>query len=98
LRVKLTDLAASDLKMIGEHYRRVADQSLARRMVGKIKVAVLSLAEFPEFAPLYEPVPNTRCLVVANGLYLVFYRVTEVVEVLHLRRAERAPAVGDDLE
>jgi plasmid stabilization system protein ParE len=96
LRVKLTDLAAADLKEIGEHYRRVVDQDLARRMVGRIKVAVLGLAEFPESAPPYELVPGTRCLVVVNGLYLVFYRVTEVVEVLHVRRAERAPAAGDD--
>jgi plasmid stabilization system protein ParE len=99
LRVKLTDLAAADLKEIDEHYRRVVDQDLARRMVGRIKVAVLGLAEFPESAPPYELVPGTRCLVVADGLYLVFYRVTEVVEVvevLHVRRAGRAPAVGAD--
>lgn len=98
MRVKLTALAAADLKEIGEHYRRVVDQNLARRMVGRIKVAVLGLAEFPESAPPYELVPGTRCLVVANGLYLAFYRVTDVVEVLHVRRAEMVPAVVDDLE
>jgi plasmid stabilization system protein ParE len=87
LRVKLTDLAAADLKKIGEHYRRAVDQDLALRMVGRIKVAALGLAEFPESATPYELVPGTRCLVGANGLYLVFYQVTEVVEVLHVRRA-----------
>jgi hypothetical protein len=35
--------------------------------------------------------------VVANSLYLTFYQVTDVVEVLHVRRAEMVLAVGDDL-
>jgi hypothetical protein len=35
--------------------------------------------------------------VVAKGAFLVFYRVRVDVEVLHIRRAERDSATGDEL-
>lgn len=42
-------------------------------------------------APGYDLVPGIRRLVVAKGAFLVFYRVGDTVEVVYVRRAERAP-------
>lgn len=39
-----------------------------------------------------------RRLVVAGGAFLVFYRVRTDVEVLHIRRDERAPVLKNDME
>jgi hypothetical protein len=38
-----------------------------------------------------------RRLVVADGAFLVFYRIQSDVEILHIRRAERAPVATVDL-
>ena len=70
---------------------------LVRKMVGRIKTPVLSLKDNPGIAPSYELAPGIRRLVVANGAFLVFYRVRADVEVLHIRRAERDSATGEGL-
>ncbi len=91
MRVELSDRARLDLENIGEHYTDVGGHALARRMIGGIKKEVLALAENPNIAPAYEMAPGLRRLVVAKGAFLVFYRVTSRVEVVHVRRAEREP-------
>lgn len=91
MRVELSDRARLDLENIGEHYADVGGHALARRMVGGIKKKVLALAENPNIAPAYEMAPGLRRLVVAKGVFLAFYRVTNRVEVVHVRRAEREP-------
>jgi plasmid stabilization system protein ParE len=65
-------------------------------MIRLIRADIALLSEHSNKVPGYGLMPGVRRLAVANGLYLVFYRVTDVVEVLHLRRAEMVPAVGDD--
>jgi plasmid stabilization system protein ParE len=64
--------------------------ALARRILGQIKSQVEVLADHPEVAPPYELVPGIRRLVVAKGTYLVFYRVLNCVQILHIRRGDMA--------
>jgi plasmid stabilization system protein ParE len=58
----------------------------------------LVLRDFPERPPIYELAPGVRRLVVASGAFLVFYRLRDNVEVLHVRRAEREPVAAKLLE
>jgi plasmid stabilization system protein ParE len=96
LRIKYEDEAKLDLLGIKNHYLAIGGKVLARRMVGLIRSDTNALLNYTALA--YELVPNMRRLVVANGAYLVFHRVKEsVVEVLHIRRAERAPATEKDV-
>jgi plasmid stabilization system protein ParE len=85
------------LVALGQYYRDVGGDVLARKMVARIKTPVLSLKDNPDIAPSYELAPGIRRLVVANGAFLVFYRVRADVEVLHIRRAERDSATGDEI-
>ena len=97
MRVRLLDQAKNDLVALGQYYRDVGGDVRARKMVARIKTPVLSLKDNPDIAPSYEFAPGIRRLVVANGAFLVFYRVRADVEVLHIRRAERDSATGDEL-
>ena len=97
MRVRLLDQAKADLVALGQHYRDVGGDVLARKMVARIKTPLLSLKDNSDIAPSYELAPGIRRLVVANGAFLVFYRVRADVEVLHIRRAERDSATGDEL-
>ncbi len=97
MRVRLLDQAKNDLVALGQYYRDVGGDVLVRKMVGRIKTPVLSLKDNPGIAPSYELAPGIRRLVVANGAFLVFYRVRADVEVLHIRRAERDSATGEGL-
>lgn len=96
MRIKFEDEAKLDLLEIKNHYLAIGGNVLARRMVELIRSDTNALLNYT--APGYELVPNMRRLVVANGAYLVFHRVTESnVEVLHIRRAERMPATEKDV-
>lgn len=97
MRVRLLDQAKNDLVALGQYYRDVGGDVLARKMVARIKTPMLSLKDHPGIAPSYELAPGIRRLVVANGAFLVFYRVRADVEVLHIRRAERDSATGEEL-
>lgn len=97
MRVRLLHQAKTDLVALGQYDREVGGDVLARKMVARIKTPVLSLKDHPDVAPSYELAPGIRRLVVANGAFLVFYRVRADVEVLHIRRAERDSATGDEL-
>lgn len=68
---------------------------LTGRMIKKIRSDIGELESFPERAPLYELAPDIRRLVVADDNYLVFYAVAEMVEILHVRRGECAPAINE---
>lgn len=92
MRVKLIDQAKEDLADIAKHYRELGGATLARKMVQKIKKPTLSLKDNPHLAPPYELAEGVHRLTVADGLFYVFYRVLQDVEVLHIRRTERAAA------
>ena len=94
MRVRFIDHAKVDLVEIDAHYREIGGAALAKRMLARLKEPVLALNAHPELAPLYELAPGVRRLVVAGGAFLVFYRVLADVEVLHIRRAERAPVTA----
>lgn len=98
MRVRLLDQARADLLELGQHYREVGGDVLARKMIARIKQPVLSLKDTPEVGSPYELAPGIRRLVVAGGIFLVFYRVCTDIEILHIRRAERNPATTDDFE
>lgn len=97
MRVEYSPTARRNLAQIGESYFEFGGILLARRMIGQIKEEIGILADFPESAPSYEMAPGIRRLVVANGTHLVFYRVTSNVQVLHIRRGERASATVEDI-
>lgn len=92
MRVNLLDQARAELLEYESYYRALGGQVLARSMLARIKQGILSLAENPHIAPQYELAPDIRRRVVVGGDFLIFYRVRQNVEVLHIRRAERVPA------
>lgn len=98
MRIEFLPMSRLDLLDMGDHYREAGGNKLARRMVGGVKAEIWSLRDYSEVAPIYELAPGIRRLVVAGGAFLVFYRVRTDVEVLHIRRAERAPVTKNDLE
>jgi plasmid stabilization system protein ParE len=98
LRIDYLPLATENIQDIKRHFLDEGGKTLALKMIRLIRADIALLSEYPNKAPGYELMPGVRRLVAANGLYLVFYRVTEVVEVLHVRRAERVLAVVDDFE
>ena len=98
MRIRLLDQAKTDLVDINEYYREIGGAKLASTMLKRIKGPMVGLRDHPESAPGYDLAPGVRRLVVAGGSFLVFYRVRNEVEVLHIRRAERAPATDKDFE
>jgi len=98
MRVRLLDQARADLVGHWGHYREVGGHALARKMLARIKGPVLALKDNPDIAQLYELAPDIRRLMVADGAFLVFYRVRDDVEILNIRRAEREPVTAEDLE
>lgn len=88
MRVKFLDQAKADLAECNLYYHEVGGAALASKMLARIKAPVLALQDNPEIAQPYELAPGIRRLVVARGAFLVFYRIRESIEVLHIRRAE----------
>lgn len=98
MRVRFLKTAQSDLLVCGDYYQEIGGSKLARTMLARIKGPIRALGDNPEIAPLYELAPRFRRLVVARGVFLVFYRVRSDIEVLHIRRAEREPVTEDALD
>lgn len=91
MRIKYQPRATRNLAEIQTHYQAIGGRTLALRMVQGIRLAVTNLADNPLLAPAYELAPGLRRLAVAKGAFLVFYRVTDHVQVVYIRRAEREP-------
>lgn len=98
MRVRFLDQAKADLMEHNQYYREVGGAALASKMLARIKAPVLALKDNPEIAQPYELAPGIRRLVVARGAFLVFYRVSVNIEVLHIRRSERMPVFEHELE
>lgn len=98
MQVKFVGAAKLDLREIAKHYRDVGGNPLALRMIRLIRSEIALLADNPKIAPPYELVAGIHRYVIANGAYLAFYRELANVEVLHVRRSERAPAAEADLD
>jgi plasmid stabilization system protein ParE len=91
LRINYQTRATRNLSEIQAHYQSLGGRTLALRMVRGIRQTVTSLADNPLRAPAYELAPRLRRLVLAKGAFLVFYRVTDHVQVVYIRRAELEP-------
>lgn len=98
MRIDYQPLSVENVRDIRRYYIEVADNALALKVIKMIRTEISALSEQPNRAPAYDLAPNVRRLVVYNGIYLVFYRVTKVIEILHIRRAEREPATANELE
>ena len=98
MRVKFLDQAKADLIEHNQHYREIGGVPLASKMLARIKKPILALKDNPDIAPPYELAPGIHRMVVAKGAFLVFYRVNQDVEVLHVRRSEREPVTREDSE
>lgn len=98
MRVRFLGSAKRDIPEIAEYYREVGGKPLALRMIRLIRSDITKLGVNPMIAPPYELVAGIHRYVIANGAYLAFYRVRSNVEVLHVRRSERAPAQAKDFE
>jgi plasmid stabilization system protein ParE len=98
MRVKFLDQAKEDLVEYNQYHHSVGGVALASKMLARIKEPVLALNDNPKIAPEYELAPGIRRLVVAGGTFLVFYRIADAIEVLHIRRAERMPVSAHELE
>ena len=96
MRIEYLSEATADLAGIQRHYQALGGKTLALRMVQGIRQAVTSLADNPLIAPTYELAPGLRRLVVSKGAFLVFYRVTDNVQVVYIRRAEHEPLAEDE--
>ncbi len=98
MRIEYLSDAAADLEDIKCHYLEEGGKALALRMVRRIRAEAAKLADNPYIAPPYELANDIHRLVVAKGAFLVFYRVVDHVEVVHVRRAERVPVTAEDVE
>lgn len=98
MRIRYQAISYSDIHDIRHYYVQEGSNKLALRIVQMIRVEITTLLANPKKAPPYEVLPGVRRLIVANGNYLVFHRVTEsAIEILHIRRAERTPATASDM-
>lgn len=98
MRVRFLDQAKTDLMEHIQYYREIGGTTLANKMLARIKAPVLALKDNPEIAQPYELAPGVRRMVVARGAFLVFYRVSINIEVLHIRRSERMPVSEHELD
>lgn len=88
MRIKPLDSAVLDLNNIASYYQRVGGNGLAIRMLQRIRQPVKNLANHPYLGTAYRK--DLRRLVVADGLFIVFYRIEQaVIEIVHIRRAEQ---------
>ncbi len=96
MRVEFRPGSLQDLERIADWYQSQGGASLTREMVDRIEHKAALLEDNPYIAPEYELFPGVRRLVVAEGLFLIFYRVNQVVEILHIRRSEQQDWVPKD--
>jgi plasmid stabilization system protein ParE len=75
LRIDYLPLATENIQDIKRHFLDEGGKTLALKMIRLIRADIALLSEYPNKAPGYELMPGVRRLVVANGLYLVFYRL-----------------------
>jgi len=98
MRIKFLDAAKSDLTECQNFYRQHGGPALAARMISRIKKSIMALSENPKIAPCFDAGLGIRRLVVAHGAFLVFYRIRDYIEIIHIRRAERHPLSGQELK
>jgi len=89
--------ARQDLVEIADHYREVGGHSLATKLLHRVRDDIVLLKTMPQAGSNYPLLPGIRRLVIVSGAFLVFYRVNQAVEILHIRRSEREPLQEHEL-
>jgi addiction module RelE/StbE family toxin len=87
MRVRYTPEAFSDRERIFE-YLRERSATGARNVAASIREAVAQLKDHPHSGYRTDD-PNVRVIFVARYPYKIFYRVRDVVEILHIRHTSR---------
>jgi plasmid stabilization system protein ParE len=87
MRVRYTARAFSDHERIIE-YLRERSPVRARNVAASIRDAVAQLREHP-LSGYRTNDPEVRVAFVVRYPYKIFYRVREIVEILHIRRTSR---------
>lgn len=87
MRVRYTPRAFSDRERIIEYLRERSPVG-ARNVAASIRDAVAQLREHPMSGyPTNDP--EVRVVFVVRYPYKIFYRVREIVEILHIRHTSR---------
>ena len=87
MRVRYTPEAFCDRERIFE-YLRERSATGARNVAASIREAVAQLKDHPHSGYRTDD-PNVRVIFVARYPYKIFYRVRDVVEILHIRHTSR---------
>jgi toxin ParE1/3/4 len=87
MRVRYAPEAFSDRERILD-YLRERSTSGARNVAASIREAVAQLRDQPHSGYRTDD-PDVRVLFVARYPYKIFYRVRDVVEILHIRHTSR---------
>ena len=87
MKVRYTPAAFSDRERIFE-YLRERSASGARNVAASIREAVAQLENHPHSGYRTND-PDVRVIFVVRYPYKIFYRVRDVVEILHIRHTSR---------
>lgn len=90
MQLEVSKRARMNLKQIGHYYLATGGLAFAETMLDLIESRFDQLLNFPYSAPVYSHKPTLRRLVVADGLFIVFYRIqASSIQIVHIRRAEQ---------
>ena len=94
MRLRYTRRAQADLSTIND-YLKERNPSGAQNVIRAIHRAVALIARQPLSARATDD-PAVRVKLVAKYPYKVFYRVSDCVDVIHVRHAARRPWEGEN--
>jgi plasmid stabilization system protein ParE len=90
MKVVYTDAALQDLDDIA-NWLAANYPAIAPVVERRIRAVVARIGRWPEIAPRSPRRPGVRVLPVGRYPYKIFYRLTDVVEILHVHHAARQP-------
>jgi len=85
MKVVITDPARDDIRDIGDYVRQDSPGA-ASRLVGSLLTACDKLALHPN---RYPPVAGLELRRRPHGSYLIFYRVSSIIEIVRILHAAR---------
>jgi addiction module RelE/StbE family toxin len=87
MRVRYTQAALTEIDEIFA-YIAADNPDAAARVVDRIEQVVARVGEYPLMGPRSDE-PDVRLIPIGRYPYLIFYAVTDVVTILHVRHAAR---------
>src|ERR1700752_3226306 len=90
MKVVYTDAALQDLDDIA-NWLSANYPAIAPAVEQRIRAVVARIGRVPEIAPRSPRRPGVHVLPVRHYPYKIFYRITDVVEILHIHHAARRP-------